>query len=357
MSDALGGHEDTEETGLNLFDDRASAAGNFPHAMLGYDRAAVDTYVRDVEQRATELRVQLREARREAEFARAAVGTTDFSRLGAHARGILQAAEAQAVELVRLAEGEADRMRDDGRRAAASLRESAQKEADDVKLGGLAGLRKLRQEQAEEGQRVLQAAQRDAEVALGDAQSRVAALLAEAEQRAAAVGAAAEVEAQRIRTEATRDAEGALLEAQEKCLRLVEAAKAQLGETQETIEGLAAASAANREEAAGLVTNARQEATALRQRAVEEAEEIRLAATREAEETLADMRRNAAEAEAELEEKLAWRREQLEREISALGARRVAMIGALNNLQELAAEAAGSGVTSEETLTLRKPKR
>ena len=26
-----------EETGLNLFEDKASAVGGFPHAMLGYD--------------------------------------------------------------------------------------------------------------------------------------------------------------------------------------------------------------------------------------------------------------------------------------------------------------------------------
>ena len=39
-----------EETGLNLFHDRASAAGSFPHSMLGYDRQSVDTYVREIEQ-------------------------------------------------------------------------------------------------------------------------------------------------------------------------------------------------------------------------------------------------------------------------------------------------------------------
>jgi len=100
-----------EETGLNLFEDKASAVGGFPHAMLGYDKQAVDSYIQDLEQRLLEMKVQLREQRRETSFVRAQVGTTDFAKLGAHARGLLEAAEAQAAELVRLAEAESDRLR------------------------------------------------------------------------------------------------------------------------------------------------------------------------------------------------------------------------------------------------------
>jgi len=103
-----------EETGLNLFEDKASAVGGFPHAMLGYDKQAVDSYIQDLEQRMLEMKVQLREQRRETSFARSQVGTTDFSKLGAHARALLEAAEAQAAELVRLAEAESDRLRQGG---------------------------------------------------------------------------------------------------------------------------------------------------------------------------------------------------------------------------------------------------
>lgn len=163
MTDSRRDYEDTEETGLNLFEDRASAAGNFPHSMLGYDRQAVDGYVREMEQKVTELRVQLRELRREMEFVRAETGTSDFTRLGAHAKNLLQAAEAQSAELVRLGEQEAERIKSEGRRSAAALRESAQKEADDVRLSGLAGLRKLRQEQADAGKQALEASKNDAD--------------------------------------------------------------------------------------------------------------------------------------------------------------------------------------------------
>ena len=47
--------EPTDDTGLNLFDDRASAAGSFPHTMFGYDRPTVDNYVRDLEQQLATL--------------------------------------------------------------------------------------------------------------------------------------------------------------------------------------------------------------------------------------------------------------------------------------------------------------
>ena len=39
----------SDNTGLGLFDDTASAVGNFPTALRGYDRTAVDDYVRTLE--------------------------------------------------------------------------------------------------------------------------------------------------------------------------------------------------------------------------------------------------------------------------------------------------------------------
>lgn len=51
---------ETEETGLNLFDDSASAAGSFPHAMLGYDKHSVDSYVREVEAKVSQLKLAAR---------------------------------------------------------------------------------------------------------------------------------------------------------------------------------------------------------------------------------------------------------------------------------------------------------
>ncbi|MFV0428079.1 MAG: adhesin, partial [Arachnia sp.] len=153
MSDPT--NETTEVTGLNLFDDISSAAGNFPHAMLGYERQAVDSYIRELETKVAEARVQLRESTRELDFVRTETGTTAFTRLGAHAKAVLQAAATQGAELVRQSVAEAERIKAEARRSAAARREAAQTESDDVRLSGLAALRQLRQEQADVGREVL----------------------------------------------------------------------------------------------------------------------------------------------------------------------------------------------------------
>ncbi|MFD0867137.1 adhesin, partial [Tessaracoccus lubricantis] len=109
---------ETEETGLNLFDDRASAVGSFPNSMLGYDKHSVDSYVRELENRVAELKMQVREHARETRYVRDTVGDTDFTRLGAHAAGLLKAAEAQAGDLVDRAQHEAERIKTEARRTA-----------------------------------------------------------------------------------------------------------------------------------------------------------------------------------------------------------------------------------------------
>lgn len=338
MADSRSGYEDTEETGLNLFEDRASAAGNFPHSMLGYDRQSVDSYVREMEQKVTELRVQVRESTRELDFVRTETGTTDFTRLGAHAKGLLHAAEAQAAEIVRLGEHEAERIKTEGRRSAAALRESAQKEADDVRLSGLAGLRTLRQEQAEAGRKALEAARNDAALVLADAEARARATLDEATARASALAETARVESERVRQDADRQATATRLEAQQEAATALARAAENARATEEALTAQLATASENRELASKVVADAREEALLTREQAVTLAEELRLEAIREAEDTLAAMRVRAKDQETALEEQVAWRKEQLEREIAALTARRASMLAALGNLQELAAE-------------------
>ena len=53
--------EDHEVPGLTLFDERATAVGEFSNAVLGYDKQAVDAYVRQLERQVLELRRQARE--------------------------------------------------------------------------------------------------------------------------------------------------------------------------------------------------------------------------------------------------------------------------------------------------------
>ncbi|GAA4900030.1 hypothetical protein GCM10025789_17960 [Tessaracoccus lubricantis] len=329
---------ETEETGLNLFDDRASAVGSFPNSMLGYDKHSVDSYVRELENRVAELKMQVREHARETRYVRDTVGDTDFTRLGAHAAGLLKAAEAQAGDLVDRAQHEAERIKTEARRTAAALRESAQQEADDVRLTGLAGLRQLRQEQAEAGKAVLETARRDSDLILGDARIRAKTLVDGATAQAQGIVESARADANRILKEAERQAIELKLETERAAERSAADLAAHAKAADDAIaERLAQAdkdAAAAAERAAG----AREEAQAIRAEAVKAAEEIRLTATRQSEETLTVMRERVRLAEVELEEKVAWRREQLEREIASLEARHANALAQLGNLRALAEE-------------------
>ena len=155
-----------EETGLNLFDDAASVAGTFPSAMLGYDKARVDGYVRELEHQLATLKQLARYQRREMRAIQDSVGTTTFSQLGAHVKGILSRVEAQGQEMVAQAGIEAERIKQEGHRLSADLRANAQTEADDIRVAGLANLRQLREQSDADVQTILERARADAASAL-----------------------------------------------------------------------------------------------------------------------------------------------------------------------------------------------
>ena len=71
--------EDT--VGLDLFDETASAAGSFPHSMLGYERQAVDAYIRDIERQLSSAKRKVRSLQRQLATQ---ADETDYSRLGTH---------------------------------------------------------------------------------------------------------------------------------------------------------------------------------------------------------------------------------------------------------------------------------
>ncbi|MCW5953476.1 MAG: DivIVA domain-containing protein, partial [Propionibacteriaceae bacterium] len=100
-----------DEQGLDLFDETATAAGNFPHAIRGYERSAVDAYIRELESKHSRTMTELREVRHQLELMAATTDTTDYARLGGHARGLLTAAEAQAAEIVASAHAQAAAVR------------------------------------------------------------------------------------------------------------------------------------------------------------------------------------------------------------------------------------------------------
>ena len=176
-----------EETGLNLFDDTASAAGSFTHSMWGYDRTSVDNYVREIEQQVSTLKQLTRHLRGQVSQAQAEATQSDFKRLGVHATEILTAAEAQAKDIVAMAGREAERIKEEGRRVAADMRAAAQTESDDIRVAGLANQRELRDQAAKDSRTAIEQARLQARTIVEQAGTHAEAIVTEARTKAATI--------------------------------------------------------------------------------------------------------------------------------------------------------------------------
>src|SRR5687768_12403736 len=95
-----------EEAGLGLFDDMATAAGSFPMALRGYERTAVDEYVRSLEGAVVAARqhiagLEARIAQLHQDLTRARAGSPEaIGQIGDRTGEILRIAEEQAAEIV-----------------------------------------------------------------------------------------------------------------------------------------------------------------------------------------------------------------------------------------------------------------
>ena len=109
----------SDNTGLGLFDDTASAVGNFPTALRGYDRTAVDDYVRTLEESVVKSRRHSAQLEQQVTVLQDEVASSgektdkdlDYANLGGRANDILRLAQEQARELVQNATIEAEKSR------------------------------------------------------------------------------------------------------------------------------------------------------------------------------------------------------------------------------------------------------
>lgn len=339
MTQTTPDEEFTEETGLNLFDDRASAAGSFPHAMLGYDRATVDSYVREIEQQVSTLRQLARHLRQELATAQQVSGDTDYTRLGAHAAAMLRAAEAQAQDLVSKAGVEAERVKEEGRRVAADLRASAQTEADDIRVATLSSLRAMREQLDRECDEAREATKKDAQTVIDAAQTQAQTLLEETKQNNAAAATQAQAAARQVTDQAAAQAEQTRAKAREEAHRLVDEAKSESQRFAGEIETLMAQAKQQAAEAAEHIAKATEQAARIRSESMAAAEQVRAQAARESEAQIAAAHRQATMMKDRLEEQFGWRKEQIEREVAALLQRKDAIVAQMGNLRQLAESA------------------
>ncbi len=323
--------------GLDLFDETASAVGNFPQALRGYDKASVDAYVRDVEAQLSRAKTQLREQQKQlADAAAATSEETDFSKLGAHARGMLRSAEAQANELLTSAQSKAKAIIAEAESTSATTRQDAQSAAETNRVTAAADLAALRKQLADQNAADLQGVKDQARFVREAAERDAAQIIAQAKAEAQLIADrnASECEARIAESQRT------VAEQQAELLRNKEAQLVALKQAQDqaasTLNTLLEESKRRADEYRTKI-EADSETWDQRLAAVQaEADGIRQSAVTQAEAILANARTEAEGIHAEGLRAAEERKSKLEANLELLTKRHKAILAQLNELSSLA---------------------
>jgi len=341
----------SSENGLELFDDAASAVGNFPSALRGYDRSAVDDYVRSLEGALVQTRrraagleqqmVSLQEQLNES-LEKQRAQEVDYTNLGGRASEILRLAEEQSREVLEQANENAERVKETARREADQMRAEAARAGNEIKSQGIAEIERLRTH-----------GQNDIREQVEKAQAQAEAIVAAARREAEALQRAAEHEAQTLRQTAYLDTEQLRREVER------EAAEIRSGVAAEREAAVGHLRAVHEEavtKTSALLTEATEyhqqakarldgdiaQAAQIRAEALAEAEQVKLRAAKEAEGRISAARRQAAAITDRTQQEFAWRKQQLRRETDLLGQRKAAVLNQLASLSALAEQTAHS---------------
>jgi hypothetical protein len=337
-----------DDNGLGLFDDTASAVGNFPTSLRGYDRTAVDDYVRTLEasvvqsrrhaaaleQQVTALQDQLRDAGRG--------GEVDYAGVGGRANDILRLAQEQARDMVEKATVEAAKLKESARREADSVRQHAAREGDTMKTGGMAELDHLRAKLHEDIQGQVEKAKAEAEALIAAARRQADSVRREAEHEAQTIRQNAHLDTEKLR----RSVEKELADGRQQIAVEREAATGQLrgihDDANQKTAAMLAEATKHHEESARRLEADMAEAARVRSEALAEAEQLKQAALKESEERLSTAKRQAAAINERTQQEFAWRKQQLRRETELLHERKKAVLNQLASLSALAQETAHS---------------
>jgi hypothetical protein len=337
-----------DDNGLGLFDDTASAVGNFPTALRGYDRTAVDDYVRTLEasvvqsrrhaaaleQQVTSLQDQPRDSGRGSDV--------DYAGVGGRANDILRLAQEQAREMVEKATVEAEKVKEAARREADALRQNAAREGDTLKSGGIAEIGQLRAKLQDDVKGQVEKAKAESEALLAAARRQAESARREAEHEAQTIRQNAHLDTENLRRMVEREA----AEARQQIAVEREAAAGQLRGLHEDANQKTAAMLAeatkHHEESAKRLESDISEAARVRSEALAEAEQAKILAVKEAEDRIATAKRQAAAINERTQQEFAWRKQQLRRETELLHERKRAVLSQLASLSALAEETAHS---------------
>ena len=342
----------SDNAGLGLFEDTASAAGNFPGALRGYDRQAVDDYVRTLEasvvqsrSHAAELEKQvtgLQDQLQESKLRETDPDDVDYAGLGGRANEILRLAQEQAHDLTTAATLEGERIREEARRDAAAQREQAERDSGELRTGGLSEISELRTRLQDEVAGQVARAQAEASALLDAARREGASLRLQAEHDAAALHHEAQLETDTLRREAEREVAEARAELAREREEGLARAKGEHDQLTAQTRAMLAEATEHHAQSTGRLEGDIAESARIRAEASSEAEQVRANAIAEAENRIATARKQAAAITARTQQEFSWRKQQLRRETELLQQRKQAVLSQLASLSDLAQQTASS---------------
>jgi cell division septum initiation protein DivIVA len=342
----------SENAGLGLFEDTASAAGNFPGALRGYDRQAVDEYVRTLEasvvqsrSHAAELEKQvtgLQDQLQESKLRETDPDDVDYAGLGGRANEILRLAQEQAHDLTTAATLEGERIREEARRDAAQQREQAERDSGELRTGGLSEISELRTRLQDEVAGQVARAQAESSALLEAARREGASLRLQAEHEVATMRNEARLETDTLRTEVEREVAEARAELAREREETLARVRGEHDDLAAQTRAMLAEAAEHHTQSTGRLEGDIAESARIRAEAAAEAEQVRGNAIAEAENRIATARKQAAAITARTQQEFSWRKQQLRRETELLQQRKQAVLSQLASLSELAQQTASS---------------
>ena len=321
-----------ETVGLDLFDETASAAGSFPHSMLGYERQAVDAYIRDIERQLSSAKRKVRSLQRQLATK---ADETDYSRLGTHTGDLLRNAEREAAEITQSAQLQAEQIIALAKREADQLAREADAGAAQARVSGMDDLHRLRDDLAGQTSAELAAAQEQARTLREAAENHRAMVLADAERNAAAMREQASLEADQLRQAAEREAADVRATLAKEHADTLASLQQRHAEVTRTLIELSERARQQSDEFGVQMATDAQLADERRHKALAEADQIVVAANEEARAALADARAKAAKLLTEAGVAETHKIEQLTHEIEGLNRRKKALVDGMRSLSSL----------------------
>jgi hypothetical protein len=327
--------------------DSPSDDSRFPLARKGYEREAVDHFVRATHiqiaqllQQYDSLMVNNHELRQAVDEANARATQADFSGLGGRVQELLHIAEEQATDITQRAVQEADRLSAQVHAEINELRQSAAAELAQLRDAQLAELDALRQRGEQDALQLRQHAKADAEQLLTSTRLQAEAVRAEAEAAATGMRKAASFESQELLAAAERDSAAIRQEVADHRERLLAELKQAQDSANHSIQSMLAEATELQRVAAEHLTEETDHVAQVRSEMLAEAERLKVDASADAEHIIDRARHQAAAIDNRARQELALRRRQMRDEQDLLNRRKHAMLNQLTSLSALAVETA-----------------